>query len=282
MSEVTTGAVPLALIGAPLAAGAACIGAIYFAAKYCEKQYEKMLHEIEEADEKLKWLDNQQITSPVQMAEEAKRLQKMVSMNNVFSQMTQSMNTAQKEILAGAIATQNSPLKAYVSRLMDELPETQSSFDQALKQGTKNLAVDNFSFVNKIVKDAAVATGFVGVVKMLKQTNTVTDIVFSEIKNPAKKFTAYCKLDRNLNPSLALDLEGYGCETNECTNKMNEIVTYLQNHGVPFHFTRIKHNQPMGVLRKMLILKEEESKKDEIVKYLTGTKNSSKDYLKNK
>lgn len=282
MSEITTGAVPLTLIGAPLAVGAACVGAAYFAGKYCVDQYENMVAEIEKANQKLQWLDKQQISSPVQMAEEAKRLQKMVAGSTIFATMTDGMSRTQKEILAGAIATQNSPLKAYVPKLMNQLPATESTFDMALKQGTKNLALDNFRFVNTIVKDAAVATGFTGEVKLLKQTNNVMDVVFSSKENPSKKFTAYCKLDKQMNPSLALDLEGFGCDTNECTLKMNEIVQYLQNHGVPFHFTRIKHNQPMGVLRKMLSKKDEQAKKEALNDYLTSENNTGSSYLKQK
>ncbi len=279
MSEVTTGAVSLSLIGAPLAAGAACLGAAYFAGKYCVKQYEKMLEEIEHAEKRLKWLDKQQLSSPSLMAKEARRLQKLVSDNNVFTRMTAGMSKAQKDIFSGVIATQNSPLKAYVPTLLSQLPETNSSFEQALQQGTKSLALDNFRYVNKILNDAAKATGFDGKVKILKQTDTVLDIVFSDKQSPAKKFTAYCKIDKQLNPSLALDLEGFGCDTHECSVKMNEIIKYLQSHGVPFNFKRMKHNQPSGVLRKLLNSKDSVNKSIEQNDYLAGAGNH---YLKQK
>ena len=268
MSEITTGAVSLSLIGAPLAIGNACVGAAYFAGEYCVKQYEKMLADIESSNERLKWLDKQEISSPVQMAEEAMHLQKMVSGHSSFLSMTKNISDAQKAILAGAIATQNSPLKAYVPTLLQNLPENNNAFEDALKQGTKNLALDNFKYVNDVVKDAARATGFTGEVKILKQTGSITDIVFTDTHN--RRFSAYCKLDKQLNPSLALDLEGFGCDTKECSTKMDEIIKYLQEHGVPFSFKRIRHNQPMGVLRNMLNKKSSEQKTKVLSDYLQG------------
>jgi hypothetical protein len=273
MSEITTGAVSLSLIGAPLAIGSACIGAAYFAGKYCVKQYEKMLTDIEKSNERLKWLDKQVISSPTQMAEEAMQLQKMVSGSSSFLSMTEGMSSAQRTILAGAIATQNSPLKAYVPALLQNLPEQDNAFEAALKQGTKNLALDNFKYVNDVVKDAAKATGFTGEVKILKQTGSVTDIVFTDAHN--RRFTAYCKLDKQMNPSLALDLEGFGCDTNECSVKMDEIVKYLQEHGVPFTFKRIRHNQPMGVLRNMLNTKSSDKEIKALSAYLQGGNNAT-------
>lgn len=267
MSEITTGAVSLSLIGAPLAIGAACAGAIYFAGKYCINQYEKMTKEIEKSNERLKWLDKNFISSPFKIAEEAIRLQKMVSVHPSFLKATNGISISQKNILAGAIATQYSPLKAYVPSLLQNLPETGNTFEIALNQGTKKLALDNLKFVNSVVFDAATATGFTGKVKIIKQTESITDIVFSDKLN--RRLTAYCKFDKQMNPSLALDLEGFGCDSNECSVKMDEVVKYLQEHGVPFTFKRIKHNQPMGVLRNMLYKKNKVNKDKELNDYLT-------------
>jgi len=280
MSEVTTGAVSLSLIGAPLVIGAACAGAVYFAGKYCVKQYEKMISDIEKSNERLKWLDKQVISSPALMMEEAIRLQKMVNTHNSFLKMTEGMTEARKDILSGAIVTQNSPLKAYVPGIMQNMPETGNAFETALKQGTKNLALDNFKFVNNVVHEAAKASGFTGEVKILKKTESLTDIVFTDLQN--RRFTAYCKLDKQMNPSLALDLEGFQTDSDTCSLKMTEIVKYLQEHGVPFTFKRIRHNQPMGVLREILNKKENENRNKNMQDYLQGgshlsnTKNKQK------
>jgi hypothetical protein len=273
MSEVTTGAVSLSLIGAPLAVGKACVGVAYFAGKYCVNQYEKMISDIEKSNECLKWLDRQVISSPIQMMEEALRLQKMVNTHTSFLKMTEGMTDAQRDILSGTIVTQNSPLKAYVPTIMQNLPENGNAFESALKLGTKNLVLDNFKFVNKVVHEAAKASAFTYKVKILKQTDSLTDIVFTDIQN--RRFTAYCKLDKQMNPSLALDLEGFQSDSNACSSKMTEIVRYLQEHGVPFTFNRIKHNQPKGVLRGLINNNETENRKKNMLDYLHGGKQVS-------
>ena len=112
------------------------------------------------------------------------------------------------------------------------------------------MASDNLRYVNGIVKDAAKAAGFDRGVKILRQNERILDIVFEDEKS--RRFTAYCKLDKELNPSLALDLEGFSCDDKECSQKMDEIVQYLLKHGLPFHYQRLKHSQPQGVLRNLL------------------------------
>ncbi len=268
MSEITTGSVSLSLIGAAsMAVGNACVNATMLAGKYGAKQYEKMLAEIEKSNERLKWLDKQVISSPKQIANEARQLKKMVSENTSFLQMTEGMSDVHKSKLAGVIATQNSPLKSYVPGLLEKFPDKNGAFESALNQGTNNLAMDNFKHVNDIVAVAAKSTGF-GEVKILKQTESVIDVVFTDTHN--RRLTAYCKLDKEMNPSLALDLEGFGCDTHECSTKMDEIVKYLQDHGLPFSFKRLRHNQPMGVLRNLVNKKNSEQKNKELTEYLQG------------
>jgi hypothetical protein len=273
MSEITTGAVPLALIGAPLAMGAACMGAVYFAGKYCVQEFEKMMQEIEKSNERLKWLDNEVISSPAQMAEEALRLQKMVSVNNKFLLMTRSLSISQRGILAGSIATQNSPLKAYVPSILKNMPETENAFETALAQGTRKLSLDNFKFVNDIVQGAAKTAGFNIETKILKQSESLLDIVFTDKQN--RRLSAYCKLDKQMNPSLALDLEGFDSNTDQCNVKMNEIVKYLREHGVPFTYKTIRHNQPKGVLRAIVNKKNKIEEQKKLTEYLKENINLS-------
>lgn len=256
MSEITTGAVSLSAIGAPLTVGAACASAVNYAATFCKDKYENLLKEIENTDERLKWLNVQVITSPKQIEAEVKSLQKIVLSSNAFHRLTQGMDEAKKHSLSGVIATQHSPVSSYlVPFLYEETPGAITDFDTSLEQAVKNLAFDNLKFVNGIVKDAAKATGFNNGSKVLRQNERLLDIVFEDGKN--RRFTAYCKLDKELNPSLALDLESFACDNKECSVKMEEIVRYLQEHGVPFQYKRLKHNQPQGVLRNLLRKKEQ-------------------------
>lgn len=237
-----------------MAVGAACVSAVNYAAKFCKDKYENLLMEIEATDDRLKWLNTQVISSPKQIEAEAKALQKIVLSSNAFHRMTQGLGEAEINSLSGIIATQNSPLSSYFESSLNEISGSHSDFNSLLSKAVKNLAYDNLKFVNEIVKDAAKATGFDKEVKVLRQNEKLLDIIFEDEKN--RRFTAYCKLDKEMNPSLALDLEGFACDDQACSAKMEEIVQYLQQHGVPFKYKRLKHNQPQGVLRNLLRKKE--------------------------
>lgn len=268
MSEVSTGAVPISHIGAPLAIGAALGGLVFFAAKYCLKSYEKSIENIERSNTRLKWLDEHVVSSPARMKEEALKLHKLISADSSFIEMVKELSISQKNILAGAIVTQNSPLRSYVPSIMEQMPENVNSFETELNVGIRNLALDNLKFVNNILEDAAIAAGFNKEIRILRQTESHTDIVFSDNEN--RRFTAYCKLNKEMNPSLALDLEGFHSDSDACTKKMDEIIHYLQTHGVPYTYKRIRHNQPMGVLREMINKKDNKKKREEMQTYLNG------------
>ena len=268
MSEVTTGAVALSLIGAPIAVGAACVVAVGYAAKFCTDKYKDMLKDIQATDEKLKWLNSQQFSSPMQIATEAKRLQEMVVNNPLFNTMATGLTIPQKEILAVAIVTENSPIKSFVPSYLSQMEIGKSSMEEVLRNSVQDLAAYNFNKTTKGVTDAAKATGFNANAQVISKSKNILDIVFTDAEN--RKFTAFVKLNKELNPSLALDLEGFPVGTNACTLKMDEIINYLNEHGIPFEYKKLKHNQPTGVLRKML-QKKNESANSFVADYLTST-----------
>lgn len=268
MSEVTTGAVGLNLIGAPIAVGVACANAVAYTAKYCNEKYKDMLKDIQATDEKLKWLNAQQFSSPLQLATEAKRLQGMVINNPIFNTMATGLTIPQKEILATAIATENSPLKSFMPSYLAQMEIGKSSMEDAFKNSVQDLAVHNFNKVADIVADAAKATGFNTNAEVITKSKNVFDIVFTDAEN--RKFSAFVKLNKELNPSLALDLEGFACDANACTAKMDEIIKYLNDHGIPFEYKKLKHNQPAGVLRKLIQKKNAPAAKT-VADYLTST-----------
>lgn len=171
------------------------------------------------------------------------------------------------------IATQNSPLKAYIPNILEKMSGNIGSFQKALEIGTKELANDNFSYVTKIVKASAKETGFAKETKILKSNDSTLEVVFVDDKN--RRFTAYCKLDKNLNPILALDLEGFACDDKECSLKMDEIVKYLQENGVPFEYKRLKHNQQQGVLRNVLNKLQINEDKKALTDYLQSPQNTT-------
>lgn len=100
----------------------------------------------------------------------------------------------------------------------------------AIKESTNDLAMHHFHKVADVVSDAAKATGFSSNIQVITKSKNVLDIVFTDTQD--RKFTAYLKLDKELNPNLALDLEGFACDSDNCTLKMDEIIKYLNEHGV--------------------------------------------------
>jgi hypothetical protein len=268
MSEVTTGAVGLSLIGAPVAVGVACANAVAYTAKYCNEKYKDMLKDIQATDERLKWLNSQTFSSPVQLAQEAKVLQEMVYKNPLFSTMTTGLTIPQKEILATTIAIENSPIKSFIPEHLSQMEVGKSTIDEVLKNSVQDLAIHNFNKVADVVSEAAKVTGFSANAQVITKSKNVLDIVFTDAEN--RKFTAFIKLNKELNPSLALDLEGFACDANACTLKMDEIIKYLNDHGIPFEYKKLKHNQPAGVLRK-LIQKKNTPVDKSVAEYLTST-----------
>ena len=274
MSEVTTGSVAVSLIGAPIAVGAACIGAVGYAAKYCSEKCQDMLEDIQETDDRLKWLNQQQCSSPEQVAREVKKLQFMLMKNDQFERMTSGLSISEKNVLATAIVTENSPLKPHLPKYLKEMESGNAGLDEVLEKCKMDLAISNFNYLNEVLYDTANAMGFKAETKVIRQTNKLLDIVFSD--EEGKKFTVYNRLNNDLNPSLALDLEGFGCNSNECSRKMDEIIAYLNEKGIPFQCKRLKHNQPAGILRKMITQKRKKKKNNNssIDDYLNQKNNS--------
>lgn len=269
MSELTTGAVSLSAIGAPLAAGAACINAASYAARFLKDRYQSMMNEIEAADVRLNWMDEAVKQSPVQIATQIKSLAKEVALNPLFVQMTSTLKPLEKENLAGFIAAQKSPASSYLLKAVNDTRGQDMRFDDILSKGVTMLAKDNLQFVTSVVMDAARATGFNTGAKVLKANDKFQDLVFTDTQG--RRLSAFCKLDKELNPSLALDLEGFSCSDESCSQKMNELVAYLQEHGVPFKVKRLKHNQPEGVLRKVDITYLKADQPDSTSDYLNST-----------
>jgi hypothetical protein len=282
MSEVTTGAIALSLITSPavipvVVAGAAVVGGIY-AAKKLHENYDEMEKEIQITEKRLQWLNEQVTTSPIQVAEEAKQLEKIVQNNDLFKSTTVNLPVEDKSIIATMIATAKSPMKDYIPKYMDEIKAGTISIDNAIMNSAKDLAVSNMNFVSSVVSDAAKATGFNVNMDVISNNRNVYDVVFTD--RFGRNLTAYLKLNKELNPSLALDLEGFNKNSsNECSKKMEEIVKYLTEHGVPFTPKKLKHNNPVGVLRNAINKVEPTKTYHKPVNKRTVDKQELSDYL---
>jgi hypothetical protein len=102
-----------------------------------------------------------------------------------------------------------------------------------------------------LISETADNVGFSKSRKDLKETQDVFDSVFTDEKG--RRLSAYCKLNAELNPVLAIDLEGFDPLTKECEIVMERIEKYFQTKGMNLDFNRKKHYQPQGILRQRLM-----------------------------
>lgn len=216
-------------------------------------RYKEMQAEIERTNEKLKWLNEQMFSSPQQIQFEVSELQLTIQQNPNFLDHTSELSVSQKELLSGLIATKNLPgnFKNYILPVFTKDSElVKESFTNSIKVAVNNIASANFNRTIEIVKQAAIATGFNSGSNVLKNTPTEQNVVFANLIG--QKFTAFCKISKNGNPIIALDLEGYSYDDQACSRTMDEIISYLTSHGLNLSYKRILHHQPQGVLRNLV------------------------------
>jgi hypothetical protein len=248
-----------------------------------KEEYEKMLQEIGKADERIKWLDSVSFSSPTKLASEVRNITQSVVRNNTFKSITSNLHQDQKEILALLIASENSPMCNQISDVVNNIPASSLKINQILIQSTQNLASDFLCKIHKAVEEAAVFAGFTEGKKEMKINSDVFDIVFNGTNG--RRLSSFCRLDNDLNPVLALDLEGFDPSTNECLKVMDKITAYLKLKGLNVEFKQKKHFQPHGLLRQRM---KEVSRNEEIEKkrkeYLTNrsNQNSSKKSIRQK
>jgi hypothetical protein len=219
-------------------------------AKYSEKQYENMLNEVRESDSRLQWHDKNMISSPIQVANEIVNLQKVVKENNLFHQMTEGFTVIQKDILATKIASENSPVSCKMMNSIENCIDS-SGLSSLVNNCVKDFASEVLINVRSLISETADNVGFSKSRKDLKETQDVFDSVFTDEKG--RRLSAYCKLNAELNPVLAIDLEGFDPLTKECEIVMERIEKYFQSKGMNLDFNRKKHYQPQGILRQRLM-----------------------------
>ncbi len=265
MSEVTTGAVIIEFLEDTKDS---IVCKSKSTAKLIDNKFKDLLDNIKANDYKINELDNLKFSSPKELEKQMKEMKDLITDNTLFKEKTKGLSLTEKETLTASMISENNPLKSFMPNYLEDVNKGSCSFETAVKKSTKDFAEHNINKVNSIVKDAANFAGFSSESKVIKNKDGILDIVFKD--EQGRKLTTYSKLNKNLNPSLALDLEGFDTSTKACSIKMNKVITYLNEHGVPFKYKILKHNKLNGVLRKAI------NKKSNI-------ENSSiSDYLKDK
>ena len=127
-----------------------------------------------------------------------------------------------------------------------------------------------------LLNQAAHAVGFTEHFEVVTHNNTVCDMVFTD--GEGHHMTTYVKQEKDKNPTVIVDLEGFKPGSKECSKKMDAIIKYLTERGVVTRAKRSVHNRPDGILRKKLKGKKTSStqQNEAISEYLNGTsKNKS-------
>lgn len=258
MSEVSTGIVKIPdfadrAVAATADAAAINFGTVagigYFEDKHGAELYKNILNQVRGHHKR-----NQlpKLNTPLLIAQRAKKISLEVLSDKKFNNLVAGFSDTDKHILAAEIAAEDTALKPFMSSIFqkmgeNKLPITTSLIDKCIDKGVMDFASKKLQYITDIVKNAAASAGFAGS-NILKDKNNIFDGIFKDSQNHS--MTVFAKLGKELNPALAIDLAGF--KPKECEKKMNEIISYLHEHGVPFQYTSAKHNQPFGVLRKML------------------------------
>lgn len=265
MSEITTGRVniPATIIAAPITAANMCVNLATVAVRSGIRQWQKMQQEVERAESRLRWAKSSDLASPKELAKTSKQLYNTVMQIPEFVKLTVALPEKDKIHLAASIVLEKNPARGYITEAMlnsaNNSKQIMSMFDNA----ASSMATDKFKYVQNVVTDAAAYIGF-ATTEVLKSSDAVMDMTFTD--QQGHKLTAYARKDNEGNTRLALDLHGFDCNSTQCSNVMQELVAYLHQHGVPFSYHRLKHNQPTGVLRRLQQNKQRDYLKKEALK----------------
>ena len=122
-----------------------------------------------------------------------------------------------------------------------------------------------------LLNQAAHAVGFTEHFEVVTHNNMVCDMVFTD--GEGRHMTTYVKQEKDKNPTVIVDLEGFKPGSKECSKKMDAIIKYLTERGVVARAKRSIHNRPDGILRNKLKGKKTSStqKNKAISEYLNGT-----------
>lgn len=251
MSELTTGTIniPATVIAAPISLASGCVNLLSVAAKYGVNKIQQLQREIEATEQRLKWIDRTDLVSPKAAAKAAREMHARILQMEQFNNVTSALSASTRFQVAAALVMEKSPLKGYVLAADVLKANEKTNFDRIFNIAADQMAIDRFAFVQQVLEQAAVNTGFIRKDK-LKTNTKVTDVAFTD--EQGRVLSAYARIDASGNSKLALDLHGFDCNSDACTSKMAEIVAYLHKHGIPFEYKRLKHNQPQGILRNLL------------------------------
>lgn len=251
-------------------------GLIFKSGKLLSNNVEELLHNLKKTHSGLSWNSEQATVSPIAIRDKANALKSSILKDKNFIIATSNFTRDEKKLFAQAIAIENSPVSKYAH---NTLAENKFIGDDIVQSSIASLADDNLKYVSDVTASVAEHVGFKTKVEVISKSDIASEIVYHGCNG--KRLAVYVKLDKQLNPTMALDLEGYSTDTKECSEVMDKIVAYINLKGVPYDVKRRSHFNPNGVLRSVLRKKRKSSvtsNQDSMATYFQGDlSNSSKE-----
>lgn len=226
-------------------AGAAIVGvgvASYRAYEYISEQAEEFLAKNNEMIDRL--------DSPQAMAELAERQHSWLMKDPFFVKQTSGLTTTQKEQLAGAYVTANTPLEATFSEMVVKNSSV-PGFSNMVSMATAQFAKNNFMKVASTLEMTANEFGFNQ--KFLRSSSENSKVLTFQKKGSEEQLTVVVSKDpQSQATTMAIDLHGFDCNTDRCMDVMSEFETRLKEKGLKFSFRKERHNLPEGKLLNKL------------------------------
>ena len=160
------------------------------------------------------------------------------------------VNKKDIEIAATAIAVENTDLKPFVKSILEKTTNNTIGSDDLIKKASERLSIESFDFVVQKLNKVAISTGFTISQTVLEKTDK--RVAFLSVDKEGRKLVSFAKIDKTGEPVIALDLEGFECDTNSCKAKITEVIYELNSLGVPYNPSRTVHKSREGVLRNAL------------------------------
>lgn len=243
---VSSGSVVAATVTSGVSVAAAAVVGVgiasYRAYQYVSEQAEEFIAKNNEMIDRL--------DSPQAMAELAERQHSWLMKDPFFVKQTSSLTATQKEQLAGAYVTANTPLEATFSEMVIKNSSV-PSFSNMVSVATAQFAKNNFMKVASTLEMTATEFGFNQ--KFLRFSNENSKVLTFQKKGSEEQMTVVVSKDpQNQATTMAIDLHGFDCNTDRCMDVMNEFENRLKEKGLKFSFRKERHNLPEGKLLNKL------------------------------
>lgn len=197
--------------------------------------------------------------TPLDFSQYASSVKNQIMADNTFLKKTANLTNDQQEKLAGLLASQGSPLGTFFAENITQ--NSGLSFNTILTNSTNQYASANYSATSQLLEKAAHQFGFT-IPDVVRSSENSKVIVYQQPNSEKKLTVVVTKNTKTGASSMALDVHGYDCNSEECVDVMENIEMYLKENGLEFSFSKVRHRQPAGVLLHQMKKKIAEAKQN--------------------